>query len=318
MYDLIIIGGSAASTAAAIYSARRKLNFVMISQEFGGEVAQSGEIWNYPGIPQTDGIALTEMFRAHLTANDVEPELGVRVESIHKTPEGHFEITAQKNGEATQYTAQAVIVATGVHPRHLGVPGEKEFTAKGVTWCTTCDGPLFKGKKVVTIGGGNSALESALMLAEIASHVTIINKNAQFKGEQVLIDKVTSHPNIDILYNAITDRIEGKMVVERVIYHDAETQPDPKIEPKTEKSIDTQGVFIHIGLIPNSTIVPDDVQKNKMGEIEVNGRCETNIPGLFAAGDVTNVAFKQIAIATGQGVTASLAAVDYLNKRATQ
>jgi alkyl hydroperoxide reductase subunit AhpF len=175
-----------------------------------------------------------------------------------------------------------------------------------VTYCTTCDGPLFRNKKVVTIGGGNSALESALMLAEIASHVTVLNLNATFRGEQVLIDKVTQHPKIDVIYQAQTTRIEGEPVVERVVYTDLTTQE--------ERAVDTQGVFVHIGLIPNSDFLPASIKKNNFGEIEITSLCETSVPGIFAAGDVTNTPYKQAVIAAGQGAVAALAAVDYLNK----
>ncbi|MBI2411309.1 MAG: FAD-dependent oxidoreductase [Candidatus Kerfeldbacteria bacterium] len=312
IYDSIIIGGSAAGASAGIYLARRKLPMLMISEDFGGEVATSGEIWNYPGFVETDGIALSEKFREHLKANGVEPELGVRVDRVVKTEEadGHFDIFARKSGKEILYQAKTVIIATGVHPRHLNLPGEDEFRGKGVTYCTTCDGPLFKNKKVVTIGGGNSALESALMLSAIASHVTLININSMFKGEQVLIDKVTAQSNIEILYEAQTKAIEGSQFVERVVY-----THKPSGE---ERRVDTQGVFIHVGLIPNSSIVSEQVIKNRFQEIEVNSRCETNIPGLYAAGDVTNVPYKQIAIATGQGVLAALSAVDYVNKLGAQ
>lgn len=306
MFDLVIIGGSAAGTAASIYSARRKLNFELISDDFGGEVATSGEILNYPGFPETDGIELSEKFREHLKANGVEPELGIRVDSIIKHGEGDFEIRAKKGKEEKMYKAKTVIVATGVHPRHMNIPGEKEFTGKGVTYCTTCDGPLFKDKKVVTIGGGSSALESALMLAEIASHVTIVNINDIFNGEQVLIDKAAAHSKIDVVSNAQTTKIEGEKYVKNIIYKEKKSGE--------EKSIDTEGVFVHIGMIPNSTLVPEEVKKNKFGEIEVDQKCSTSVPGLFAAGDVTTVPYKQIAIATGQGVCAALSAIEYLNK----
>lgn len=305
MLDLVIIGGSAAGASAGVYAARRKLNMAIISEDFGGEVARSGVIENYPGFISTDGLTLADAFEAHVKANGVTPELYVHVDSIVKTPEGHFDITATKNGETVSYQARAVIIATGVHPRYLGVPGEEELTSKGVTWCTTCDGPLYRNKKTVTIGGGNSALESALMMAEISSHVTLINKNDHFKGEQVLIDKAIAHPNIEVIYNAKTTRILGETMVTGVEYTN---------EAGETKTVDTQGVFIHIGLIPNSKLAPEDVQKNAVGEIEVSMRCETNIEGLFAAGDVTNVPFKQIAIATGQGVTAALSAIEYINR----
>ncbi len=306
MHDLIIIGGSAAGASAAIYAARRKLSINMISEDFGGEVARSGEVWNYPSIIETDGITLAEMFRKHVEANDVQPTLGVRVTSIAKADDGHFVVQATKGGAAVTYEAKAVIVATGVHPRHLNIPGENEFYGKGVTYCTTCDGPLYRNKVAVTIGGGNSALESALMLAEITRHVTVININPEFRGEQVLIDKVLGHSKITTVFSAETQRIEGERVVKQVVYRDTATE--------TEHAVPTDGVFVHIGMIPNSDIMPSDVAKNAFREVEVNLKCETNIPGLFAAGDVTSIPYKQIAIATGQGVTAALSAIDYLNK----
>lgn len=305
MLSLIIIGGSAAGTAAAIYAARRKLDFLVLSEDFGGEVAKSGEIMNYPGIPQTDGIELTEKFREQLTLNGVQPEIGVRVQYIQKAPQGHFIISATKGEKEIEYTAKTVIVATGVHPRMLDVPGEKEFRGKGVTYCTTCDGPLFKGKKVVTVGGGSGALESALMLAEIADHVTIVNLNDAFRGEQVLIDKALEHQKIDVVYSAQTVRIEGEAFVNKLVYKHTQTNE--------EGSIDTQGIFVHIGMIPNSAMLPSDIRKNEYGEVEISLKGETSIPGLFAAGDITALPYKQIAIATGQGVCASLSAIEYLN-----
>lgn len=306
MFDLVIIGGSAAGSAAAIYAARRKLNLKLISTDFGGEVANSGEVENYPGFIHTTGLELAQKFREHVEANDVQPELGVYVQSIVKHSEGKFEIIAKKGDEELRYETKAVIIATGVHPRHLEIPGETEYYGKGVTYCTTCDGPLYKNKTVVTIGGGNSALESALMLSEIASHVTLINKNAYFKGEQVLIDKVTANPKIDVIYNALTQRIQGEMVVKQVVYKDGATGE--------EKTVDTQGVFVHIGWLPNNKLAPEEIKRNAAGEIEVSQKCETTVSGIFAAGDITNIPYKQIAIASGQGVTAALAATEYINR----
>ncbi len=309
IYELVIIGGSAAGAAAGIYAARRKLNFTIISEDFGGEMALSGEVWNYPGFGKTDGIELTEKFRSHLKENDVEPELGVRVESIKKQSDESFVIAALKGGEPKTYKARAVIIATGVHPRLLEVPGEIEFTGKGVTYCTTCDGPLYKNKRTVTVGAGNSALESVLMLAEIADHATIISKYDGFpKGEKVLIDKVLAHPKITTIYNAMTTKIEGGPLVTGLTY----TQG----EDTEEKTVETDGVFIHIGMRPNTTMVPEELALDDYRNIEVNIRCETNIPALFAAGDVTTVPYNQIAIATGQGVTAALSAIEYINKLA--
>ncbi|MFH0853791.1 MAG: FAD-dependent oxidoreductase [bacterium] len=301
--DLLIIGASAAGVTSAVYAARRKLNFAIISTDIGGEVATSGKIENYTGFPKTDGFELTEQFKKQLEYNEIIVEAGVVVAKVTQQ-NGSFLTSGNTLKGKKDWSSKAVILASGAHPKKLGLPGEEEFRGKGVTYCTTCDGPLFKGKKVVTIGGGNGVLESALMLAEIGEHTTIINKNSFFKGEQILIDSVTSNPKIEIIYNAMTSEIIGADSVTGVKYRDKTTNQ--------EKTIETQGVFIHIGLIPNSSMV-DFVDKNKPGEIIVDMAGKTNVPGLFAAGDVTNTPFKQIAIAAGQGVAAALSAVSYLN-----
>ncbi len=321
MYDLIIIGGSAAATAAGIYAARRELNFKIITKEFGGEVATSGEIGNWPGIAQTDGIALAQQFRDHLAHYGVEPEEGIEVEKILKQEDGTFCITAKTDGPTMasekmfalsehgeskcDYTAKAVVVTSGVHPRELGVPGEKEFRNRGVSYCTTCDGPIFKGKVTATVGGGNSALESALMLADISSKVYVINKNAQFKGDTVLIENLKKKSNVEIISSAQTTAIVGDQFVRGLTYRDQAGQ---------EQSIAVQGVFVHIGQVPNSALIGPGVALDAFGQIKVNANCETNVPGLYAAGDVTDVPFKQIVIAAGQGCIAALSAVQYLNR----
>ncbi len=300
MFDLIIIGGSAAATTAGIYAARRGLNFKIITKDFGGEVATSGEIGNWPGISQTDGITLTNQFKDHLKFYNVIPEEGIEVYEITKQEDGIFLIKT-KGGQ--DYQADAVIVATGVHPRELNVPGEKEFRNKGVSYCTVCDGPLFNGKTTAVVGGGNSALEAGLMLADISSKVYVINKNNQFKGDAILLDKLTAKKNVEILYNAKTTQIMGEQFVTGLKY-----------EKEGSQEVKVDGIFVHIGMMPNSYIVPAEVQKNEVGEIVVNKNCETNIPGLYAAGDVTDVTVNQIVIAAGHGCIATLSAVSYLNK----
>lgn len=322
LFDLIIIGGSAAATSAGIYAARRNLNFKIITKEFGGEVATSGEIGNWPGDGMTDGITLAEKFRNHLKMYDVDVEEGVEVVKITKQEDGTFCITAKTGSEPKMasemmpdgqngamkcdYVAKAVIVTTGVHPRELGVPGEKEFRNKGVSYCTVCDGPLFGGKVTTVVGGGNSALEAGLMLADIANKVYVINKNAFFKGDDVLINKLSSmKEKVEIIYEAKTSEIIGDKLVTTIKYKDKQG---------AEHELKTDGIFVHVGNIPNSLLVPDNVEKNKFGEIKVNTRCETNISGLYAAGDVTDVAYNQIVIAAGQGCIAVLSAVEYLNR----
>ena len=333
MFDLIIIGGSAAATTAGIYAARRGLNparpgdtgrsggFKIITKDFGGEMATSGEIGNWPGITQVDGMELASQFKNHLNFYGVVPEEGVEVEKVTKQEDGTFLIKT-KNGN--DYSAKTVIVATGVHPRELNVEGEKEFRNKGVSYCTVCDGPLFAGKTTAVVGGGNSALEAGLMLADISSKVYMINKNNQFKGDSILLDKLMSKKNVEIVYNAKTTKIAGKQFVDSLKYEKDPAQSNSADRHSEkgrslggasgEQEIKVDGIFIHIGMIPNSYIVPSEVQKNDTGEIVVNKNCETNVPGLYAAGDVTDVSFNQIVIAAGQGCIALLSAVQYLNK----
>ncbi|MBI2068554.1 MAG: FAD-dependent oxidoreductase [Candidatus Yanofskybacteria bacterium] len=304
MFDLIIIGGSAAAASAGIYATRRALNFKIITKDFGGEVATSGEVDNYPGIPGTNGIELADKFKKHLTNYGVIPEEGVEVKKIIRQTDGIFLINAAKEGQDIEYTARAVIVATGVHPRELNIPGEKEFKNKGVSYCTVCDGPVFGGKTVAIIGGGNSALEAGLMMADIAGKVYMLNKNPVFKGDTILLDNLKTKKNVEFIYSVKTSGITGKQFVTGLKYE----------EGGSEKELKVDGVFVHIGMLPNSGVVPEDVRKNNYGEIVVDKNCQTNIPGLYAAGDVTDVPFKQIVIAAAQGVCALLSAVQYLNK----
>ncbi|MBI2064287.1 MAG: FAD-dependent oxidoreductase [Candidatus Yanofskybacteria bacterium] len=303
MFDLIIIGGSAAATSAGIYAARRALNFRMITKDFGGEVATSGEIDNYPGIPGTNGIELADKFKKHLANYGVIPEEGVEVKKITRQADGTFIINTEKEGRDIKYAARAVIVATGVHPRELSIPGEKEFRNKGVSYCTVCDGPVFGGKTVAIVGGGNSALEAGLMMAEIASKVYMLNKNPEFKGDTILLDNLKTKKNVEFIYNAKTTQIVGDKFVTGLKY-----------DQEGEREIKAEGIFVHIGMLPNSGVVSEDIQKNNYGEIVVDKNCQTNVPGLYAAGDVTDAPFKQIIMAAAQGTCALLSAVQYLNK----
>lgn len=311
MLDLVIIGGSAAGNAAAVYAARRRLNFKMIALDLGGEVALSGEVNNWPGEQSINGFALAQKFSEHVKSYGVEIDLGYKAEKI-ETVEKHHIITAKNaTGETKTYETKTVIIATGIHPRHLGVPGESELNRKGITYCTVCDGPLFRNKITTTVGSGNVALESALMMATIAKQVYLISKypdgadtNGGFpKGETILVEKVKTLPNVKIIYSSDVTKILGEKVVSGVEYKTT----DGKVE-----TIETQGVMVHIGQMPNSDFAP--VEKDRVGQIIVNGKCQTNIPGIFAAGDVTSSPYKQIAIAAGQGVTAALTAIEYLNK----
>lgn len=313
MYDLVIIGASAAGSAAAIYAARRNLNFVIITKDLGGEVALSGIVNNWPGTIETNGFKLAQDFINHVKSYQTPIEEGLEVTSIKTEKNYHIVTATNSTDEQKTYKTKTVIIASGIHPRLLGVPGENEFRGKGVTYCTVCDGPLYKNKITATIGAGNSALESALMMAGIAKKIYLITKysntqenNFGFpRGENILIDKVKNLPNIEIIYNADTKEIIGDKFVTNLKYFD-------KISNQV-KEISIQGVMIHVGMTPNSHFVTCS-KKNKLGEIEVDLKCATDCPGIFAAGDVTNVPFKQIIIAAGHGVTAALSAIEYINK----
>lgn len=311
MKDLIIIGGSAAGAAAAIYAARRNLNFKMVYEQWGGEVATSGEIGNWPGIIETNGIELSRKFKEHIDSYEVEQEEGTKVERVEREG-GNFVLKKKKGDEdAGEEEAKSVIITTGIHPRELNVPGEKEFRNKGVSYCTVCDGPLFKDKVVATIGGGNSALESAIMLKDIAKKVYLLTIYGKMKGDSVLMEKVEKADNIELVPFAFTKEVMGDNKVTGLKYDYKPGGRESEVEDTKEIEID--GIFVHIGQIPNSDLT--DAEKDKWGGIIVDCLGRTNIEGLFAAGDVTNIPYKQIAVAAGQGVAAALSAVDYLNKK---
>ena len=314
MFDLIIIGGSAAGLSASIYASRRNLNFILISKELGGEVAMSGVVGNWPGIESINGYMLAQNFAKHAKSYNPQIEENTEVTKIEKQSNNTFIVkTRNSDGEEKDLETKAIIIASGIHPRMLGVPGEKELRGKGVTYCTTCDGPLFKNKITVTVGAGNSGIESAIMMSGIAKKVYIISRyenNAENnwgfpRGENILIDKLKSAPNVEIIYNAETKQILGESVVTGLKYLDT--------KENMEKEIEVNGVMVLVGMVPNSEF-GIEFTKNKMGEIEVDNRMATSVPGIFAAGDVTNSPYKQIAIASGQGVTAALSAIDYINK----
>lgn len=313
MKDLIIIGASAAGCSSAIYAARRNLNFEIISKDVGGEVNLSGQVNNWPGIIDINGFALAQTFRKHVESYGVKFMEGFEINEI-KPAKNYYIVTAKNfSGEEQVIETKSIIVATGIHPRSLNIPGEKEYRGKGVTYCTVCDGPLYRGKTTITIGAGNAGLESALMMSGIATKVYLLTKYPNTpeakggfpKGEDILIEKVKALPNIEIIYNAETEAIVGEQFVTGVKYKDLTTNE--------EKIVEVQGIMVHAGMIPNSDLI-NNVEKSPAGEIIVDCKCQTNLPGIFAAGDVTNIPFKQIAIAAGQGVTAALSAIGYVNK----
>jgi thioredoxin-disulfide reductase len=306
MKEAIIIGASAAGISAGIYLKRRGIDFLILAKDLGGEMALSGVVENYPGIPETNGIELVKKFEEHAKKYDIEIKLYYTVKSL-KEKDGYFEIEAgSENGQKEIFQGKALIIATGSSPKNLNIPGEKEFYHKGLSYCTVCDGPLFKGKTVAIIGGGNSALEAGLMMADLSPKVYLINKNEDFRGDEILKKKIKEKKNVEIINLALTQEIFGDEFVKGLKYLDLKTNEI--------KTINVDGIFVHIGLKPNTDFVPDEWRiKNTYGEIVVNKLCQTAKQGVFAAGDVTDIPYKQIGIAVGQGIIAALEVVRYLN-----
>lgn len=296
MYEMIIIGAGPAGITAGVYAARQKISTLVLTKDIGGQTAGSGNIENYTGYQFISGPELTKKFEEHLNQFDIELHMPEEVISVAK----HNNALLVKTNRG-EYTAKTLIIASGKSPRHLNVPGEKEFKNKGVTYCAVCDGPIFAGKDVAVIGGGNSALDAANQMTRIARKVYVINVNPYLAGEAVLKEKVEKAENVEVINDAVTRQILGDTFVKAI-----------KIDVKGEgRIIPIEGVFVEIGLNPASNFI-DIVEKNHRGEIKVDTRCATNIPEIFAAGDVTDVPEKQIIIAAGEGSKAALSVAKYL------
>lgn len=296
IYDLIIIGAGPAGITASVYAARKGLKFLVIAENVGGQAALSGDIENYTGYQFITGPELASKFEEHIKKYGVLLKEGEKVQEIKKEG-GNIRVKTNKD----TYEAKAAIVASGARWKELGVPGEKEFKNKGVTYCATCDGPLFAGKRVAVIGGGNSGLEAAIQLSKIAGHVYIIEANPDLKGDDILKNKISIDKNITVFTGTKVIEISGDKFVNLLKI---------KREDK-EEGLSVEGIFVEIGLRPNSDFI-DSVKKNKWGEMEINSKNETNVPGIFAAGDVSNVSEKQIIIAAGEGSKATLSAFKYI------
>jgi NADH-dependent peroxiredoxin subunit F len=301
MYELIIIGGGPAGMTAAVYAARKKMNALMVYKVMGGQVVSTGGIENYMGYQYVDGLELMEKFENQLKQFPLDRRPDTEIRRIERSGRGFLVI----GGDVTM-EAEAVIIATGKKPRQLGVPGEKELLGRGVTYCAVCDGPLFAGQEVLVVGGGNSALEALTDMLRIAGRVHSVSELG-FTGDAVLIDKVKYDAKISIYPEHKIIEIQGKDLVEGVIIQSTRTG--------TKQVIPANGVLVEIGLTPNSLPVAHLGILNSQQEIEVNCRCETAIPGLFAAGDVTSTPEKQIIIAAGEGAKATLQAHKYLQRK---
>ncbi|MBM3118628.1 MAG: thioredoxin-disulfide reductase [Chloroflexi bacterium] len=301
MYDLMIVGGGPSGMTAAVYAARKKLNALLLAKEIGGQVNWTLGIENYMGYQFIEGPELIKKFEEQVKQFPLEVKAGEDVSSLVRVGQG-FEA---KTDSGETYQAKAAIIATGKRPRPLNVPGEDKFRGRGVTYCATCDGPLFSGMKVAVIGGGNSALESVDDMVKIAEHVYLVSLTP-LTGDQILIDKVKGANNLTIFLEHEVLEITGEDFVSGIKIRDLKT--------KQERELQVSGVFVEIGLIPNSEPVKGVVALNRLGEIEVNCNNETNVPGLFAAGDVTDVPEKQIVVAAGEGAKAALQAHRYMQR----
>jgi alkyl hydroperoxide reductase subunit F len=303
-FEVLIIGGGPAGAASAIYAARKGIRTGLAAERFGGQVLDTMGIENFISVPHTEGPKLVSGLEQHVKDYDVDVmNLQKAVKLVPASTPGGLVTVELENG--ARLTSRTVILATGARWRQMGVPGEEEYRNKGVAYCPHCDGPLFKGKRVAVIGGGNSGVEAAIDLAGIVAHVTLIEFDSQLRADAVLQRKLNSLPNVTIVTSALTTEVHGDGVkVNGLSYKDRTTDALHRVE--------LEGIFVQIGLVPNTEWLKDSVALSPRGEIEVDPRGATSIPGVFAAGDATTTPFKQIVIAMGEGSKAALSAFDYL------
>lgn len=295
-FDVVVVGGGPAGASAAIYSARKGLKTALLAERMGGQVQDTKGIENLIGVLYTEGPQLSEQLYKHITSYPVKIFDQRRVKNISKDKKITLEGGETLSGES-------VIITTGAKWRELGVPGEKEYIGRGVAYCPHCDGPFYKGKKIAVIGGGNSGVEAAIDLAGIAGEIIVFEYNDALKADKVLVDKLNSLPNVKVITSAKTSELVGN----------GQKITDLKyVDRKSEKEITLplDGVFVQIGLIPNSGFVKETLELTKFGEIVVDHKGHTNVPGIYAAGDVTTTPYKQIVIAMGEGAKVALAAFE--------
>ncbi|MBC3885344.1 alkyl hydroperoxide reductase subunit F [Undibacterium griseum] len=300
-YDVLIVGGGPAGAAAAIYAARKGIRTGVVAERFGGQVLDTMSIENFVSVTETEGPKFAAALEQHVKTYDVDINNLQRAEKLVQK-DG---LTEVQLASGATLRAKSVILATGARWREVNVPGEKEYRNHGVAYCPHCDGPLFKGKRVAVIGGGNSGVEAAIDLAGIVSHVTLLEFAAELRADAVLQRKLHSLPNVTVITQAQTTEIHGDgQKVNGISYQDRSNNSVHRVE--------LEGVFVQIGLVPNTEWLKDTLSLSRHGEIEVNARGQTSLPGVFAAGDVTTVPYKQIVIAVGEGAKAALSAFDYL------
>ncbi|MFZ5907068.1 MAG: NAD(P)/FAD-dependent oxidoreductase [Nitrospirota bacterium] len=297
MHEVVIIGTGIAGCTAAIYAARKQMDYVVIAKDFGGQFLESGEILNYPGIVKTTGEEFLSAFEKQLESNKIDPRLNEEVTQIKKVEKG-FQVVTSKS----QYETKTIVVATGSHPKQLNVPGEKEYKNKGVTYCSICDGPLFSGKDIAIVGGGNSALEGVDFTKDIAKKISLLNIGKQLTAHEVIIEKVRSYENVEIINEAKTTELLGDKFIQGLKYE----------KDGQSYTIDVEGVFIEIGRAPNTEFLRGFLILDEKGHIVIDCQARTSVEGIFAAGDCASGQEYQYAIAAGQGCIALLKAARYI------
>ncbi|MDZ5471689.1 alkyl hydroperoxide reductase subunit F [Bacillus sp. 31A1R] len=298
-YDVLVVGGGPAGASAAIYAARKGIRTGIVAERFGGQVMDTMGIENFISVKHTEGPKLVASLEEHVKDYGIDVMNLQRAKRLEKKDLIEIEL---ENGAVLK--SKTVILSTGARWRNIGVPGEAEFKNKGVAYCPHCDGPLFEGKRVAVVGGGNSGVEAAIDLAGIVKHVTVLEYNAELKADAVLQDRLYSLPNVTVIKNAQTKEITGTDKVNGISYLDRETEE--------VRHIELEGIFVQIGLIPNTDWLGETIERTRFGEIIVDKHGATNLPGVFAAGDCTDSPYKQIIISMGSGATAALGAFDYM------
>jgi alkyl hydroperoxide reductase subunit F len=298
IHDLLILGAGPAGITAAVYSARRKMDILVITENIGGQTILSGDIENYPGYQFITGSELTLKFEKHMKSFGIKENIPESVVEIKKEEDGLIKTITNKG----QYLSRTLIVATGKRSRPLGAQGEGEFKNRGVTYCATCDGPLFKGKNIAVIGGGNSGLEAVLQMLKISPKIYLVDIEPISRANPVMVEKAQQAPNVEIWNNSVVRKIYGDEFVKGI-----EIEQDGKMH-----KLDAEGVFVEIGLEPNSDCA-SILERNEWGEIKVDCHNRTSVEAIFAAGDVTDVPEKQIIVACGEGSKACLSAFKYLS-----
>lgn len=298
MTDVIVIGAGPAGLNAAIYAVRKELSVTVISSDVGGQMLLTTDIENYLGLPEVTGFELTDKMEAHAKNYPIEMKMAA-VKALAKK-EDHFEVTLDDD---SILEARSVIVTTGSRRRTLDIPGEAKFTGRGVSYCSTCDGPFYRNKVTAVVGGGDSAVQGALELAALCPTVYLVVRS-RIRADEILVKRLSEAKNVEVLLGYTPGRVEGDKKVTSLVVKNK--------EDGNERELTVDGVFVEAGGIANTSFLPEELEKNNIGEIVTDKECKTNIPGLFAAGDSTNNKFKQIIIAAGEGAVAALAAHEYL------